>query len=288
MKCSQCGFEQEEGKFCGKCGGKLISAAEAEPTNDHVTQAENPNNASVEQETSDQTSTQTERETAASVANQAAETNESLEKVKETSRAYGGFFINYLKNPSQIFARQSSELTNGLITIGIVALLTILTFYSLINNAMGEYGYGPSFISVFFNTLIGLVVFIAIVVTLLFLINKLFGTDISYQSVVSIFGAHMTPVAIFVAIAFLLSILKSNMYAILFLMIGLALIISIIPLYIISSLLTKRPKGIDPLYGYLLYILAFIISFSILAGILVDSALGNMIEMIDDMMYYMY
>lgn len=271
MKCKSCGFQQDEGKFCGKCGGELLPVSEVHST-EEVAAAEEVN----------MNNSQPPVTPAASEPNA---TNDSLERVKETSRAYGGFFMNYLKHPSQSFTQKSSELTNALISIGLAVLLTILTYNVLISNAFGEYG--PPFISVFLNGLIGIGIMTAVIITLLFLINKMFGTDGTYTDIVSIFGAHLTPVIIVSAASFLLAILKSNMFATMLMMIVLMLIIFVIPLYLISSLLTRRPKGIDPLYGYVLYIVATFITLSIVMVILADSALGNMVDILDDFMFYM-
>lgn len=273
MKCTKCGFQQDEGKFCGKCGGELLPVSKIDSMEEVAASAEASMNNSQPPVTP--------------ATSEPNATNDSLERVKETSRAYGGFFVNYLKHPSQVFTRKSSELTNALISIGLAVLLTILTYNVLISNAFGDYSYGPSFVSVFSNTLIGMAILLAIIITLLFLINKMFGTDGTYTDIVSIFGAHMTPVIIVSAAAFLLAILKSNMFATMLMMIVLMLIIFVIPLYLISSLLTRRSKGIDPLYGYVLYIVATFITLSIVMVILADSALGNMVEILDDFMYYM-
>lgn len=288
MKCSNCGFEQDVGKFCSKCGGEILPQSQDGSTKEYVaaSEASSNNEPAASSHVNHQTSTSQAPVTPANSGTNT--TNDSLERVKETSRAYGGFFMNYVKHPSQVFTKKSSELTNGLISIGIMVVITLLTFNILIKNQLGGFsGYGPSFMSIFFNGLFGMAIVLGIVITLLFLINKLFGTDSTYKDVVSIFGAHMTPVIVVSALAFLLAIFKSNTFAAFLLFLVLMLIVSIVPLYLISSLLTRRPKGIDPLYGYLLYILAFIITFMIVMSIMIDSALGDMIEIIDGLVYYM-
>lgn len=262
MKCVHCGSQQDDGKFCGQCGGELISANESQPAS--------PGLGAV---------THSEVKQASVTVNHHSHGNsDSFDKLKDTSRAYGGFFKSYVRQPSQIFLSRSRESTNGFISIGLTLLLIALTFNTILSNLLTYYHYKPSFVSVLIYVSIYLLVLVAAVISSLFLINKFFGTDCAYKDMISIFGIHMTPVAVVSAAAFILSIIKSNDFALLLLVISILLMFYLIPLYIISSLLTRRPKGLDPLYGYLIYIVVVGIVFIVVNSVMLDSAIGQMLE----------
>ncbi|HLQ73448.1 MAG TPA: Yip1 family protein [Bacillota bacterium] len=280
MECSKCGSYQDSGKFCGTCGGELVASTKqaddvAKPESEQ-TESEDSLDLEVKKETLVVDTPETE-----------GEANESVEKVKEASRAYGSFFTTYIKSPSDVFSHASKEFTNALINIGIIALLLAFTNYRTISNVMSEFyfdEFGPSFFSIFFNVVLGFAIVTAIIISILFVVNKLFGTMASYKDIVSIFGVHMTVVVITIGLAFILSIFKANTYALILVFVAMALMFTLIPLYIISHLLTKEPKNIDPLYGYLIYIVGVSITFVIVIGVLLDSTLGNFIN---DTMTYM-
>src|SRR5690625_7495914 len=129
----------------------------------------------------------------------------------------------------------------------------------------------PTFLSIFLNTLLLIVLAIIVTLTLLFVINKLFGTDYTYKEMVSVFGAHMVPVIVVGGISLLLVLVKSNTAGSIAVSITIAFSITTIPIYLISNLLSKRPQAVDPLYGYLLYVVSAGLSFEILFTIFIDS-----------------
>ena len=269
LQCNHCGLVQDEGKFCGKCGGALV---------------ETPGK-SLE--------VQLEQQAASKESPVTVSTSEPMDKVLESSKVFWAYFMDYLKQPSRIFSRAEGEFKNGLISILIVAILITLSFYTLVNNfSYQSFGYlsgdlGVKFLPVFGNGLIFIMAAIAIIISLLFLINKLFGTGYRFKEMTSVFGAHMTPAVVMAVVTFILILLKSNTYGYVFLLITLGLILTTIPLYLISSLLTRGPKGIDPLYGYILYLISVGIAFAIFISIVLDSAIGEFIGEIMDLYSYL-
>lgn len=253
MQCSECGTKQHEGKFCGDCGGQLIEATDGEGhSQEQIAASEEP----------------------ATATTASTSTNESMEKVMEMSRAFGAYFTHYLKQPSRIFSKGSDEFKNGLISMIVVAVLFALAFYNLIK--FDFYGMGPSFLSVVGNALFGIAVFIAVIISLLFLINKFFGgKNLTFADIASIYGVHLLPVVILVGATLLLALANSLTLASVLLSISMIFITIILPLYLISSLLTQHPKGVDPLYGYVFYIVAAVISFLIIFAIFVDSLVNQ-------------
>ncbi|MED3571312.1 CHY zinc finger protein [Cytobacillus praedii] len=275
MLCSHCGSEQESGKFCGKCGGRFEETVNQE------------NSA----ETMAAVNLSSMSEQAATTESQAStvKTSDQIEMVKTKSKLYGSYFTQYLKQPSRILVKGEQEFTNGIINIILASLLVALTLYTLVRNFtraafgdlddlfMDSYS-GPSFMSVFGGGFLFTIVSIVLVILSLFAISKLFGPNKSLKAMVSIYGAHLIPAVILSGAAFILILLKSNTYGSILLTIALLFILSILPLYLISSLLTKQPKGIDSLYGYILYIILFSIAFSVFVSVLADSTIGSYLD----------
>lgn len=256
LTCSECGTEQHEGRFCGDCGGLLIAEGEVEGSSlEQMAQAE----VVVSQEPpTPVTSTGT---------------NDSMDKVMETSKAYGAFFTQYLKQPSLIFSKATDEFKNGLISIAVVAVLLSLAFYHMIK--VDYYGMGSSFLSVAGNALFVIIIFIGIIVSILFVINKFFGENLTFKEITTIYGAHMSPVIILTGVTLLLVVARSLAFGSILLFITMSLITVIVPMYLISSLLTRQSKGTDPLYGFLIYIVSVGISFFIVFAIFVDSVVNQ-------------
>lgn len=258
MTCTNCGHSQEAGKFCGKCGSKMESTPLTEST------------AIPEQAA---TSDSIEQPTPQAVP---AEPNIHVEKLKSHSKMYSSYFMRQLKRPSLSFNQLTTEFTNGVISIVLLGVLISIALYTFINNFAGAYG--PGFLTIFTNILIFSIIMIGIVTLSLFMINRFFGPQLSYKSICSLYGGHLSPLLLTSAVSILLMFLKSYTYGNVLLSLVFTFAIFILPLYLISSLLTKKASTVDPLYGYMLYIGAFSILFIIFITILADSSLGEYID----------
>lgn len=326
-KCNQCGFEQDDGKFCGKCGNPLVDAVDSEVSEDETVEAEKqpevkPTSQSIDQQSNEGGSQQPEdkspepeqSEVAATMAQgeetgaghsqgggatQGVETvaaqtkgaqteNQTVERMKETSKEFWSYFTYYLKQPSHIFAKRSTEVNNGIINIVVMLILLSLSTYFLIRNftIVAGFGYVQSvpFFPIFGNTIFFTALFIILVVAILFGVNKLFGTGYSFKEVLSLYGGHLSLATILAAAAFILLLVKANLIGMILITIVFGLAITSAPIYLISSLLTQKSKSLDPYYGYLIYTVAVGIGFFILFTILADSTIGGFF---DELSYYL-
>lgn len=283
MRCENCGTEQDVGRFCGKCGTPLTE-----------TNLENAQSSSNDQITSEkqQTAESTYDEQAAVIEKKEA-SNEAVDKVKHTTKMYGAYFVEYLKQPSLIFSKREEEFKYGLINMAIVSLLIALASYMLVRNftlaAFGQYSggmfadsyaSGPSLFPVFGYVLLFTIISIAIVVFLLYVTNHLFGTACSFKKMANIYGTHLVPVILFTCVTFILILLKANTFGGYMLLISLGLVLTTLPIYLLSSLLTRKSKNIDPVYAYLVYLVATGIAFSIFVFIMMDSTFGRILDQI--------
>lgn len=262
MTCTNCGHSQDEGKFCGKCGTKL----ESTPLMENVAVNEQAATTVSHEQPIQQTVT--------------AEPNIHVEKIKDQSKMYGSYFTRQLKRPALSFNQLPTEFTNGIISIVLLVMLISISFVTFIKSFVGEYG--PGFLSIFTNTFIFSIIAIGIVTLSLFMISRFFGPQLTFKSICSVYGGHLSPLLIASVVSILLMFLKSYTYGNILLSIVFLFAVFILPLYLISSLVTKQSSSIDPLYGFMLYIAAFSILFFIFVTILADSSLG---EYINRMMY---
>ncbi|MFC0302585.1 hypothetical protein ACFFIS_17645 [Virgibacillus soli] len=267
MQCKNCGNEQNEGKFCGQCGGPLEE-------NVHVTEntpQEEVAATSVEsQEVLVTSSTQ-----AGTEANGNNTSNESIEKVKETSKMFGQYFVNYLKHPSEIFSKKGHEFQNGMISLVLLSVIMSLSFYFMVDDMSWS---GIPFFSTFASIFVFVAISMILVIAVLFVVNLFFGGQVTFREMVSVYGVHMVPVIVIALLSLLLILLNSYSFGGILLMVSLGFILTTVPLYLIASLLTKQSKSLDAFYGYIVYIVMAGIVFLIYFSIIIDSTIGNLID----------
>lgn len=261
MICSNCGHEQEQGKFCGKCGTKFEEAAV-----DYI------DNSVTEQVAA------TQAEPVIPTPTQPTEPNIHVENLKKQSKMYGSYFMQQLKRPSLIYNR-GEEFTNGLISIILLGVLLSLSLYIFMGQLFS--GYGPGFFSFFSSVLVFILFAMGIVISSLFLTNKFFGPQHSFKTIISFYGAHFSPLLIAATVSLLLMLLKSYTFGNLIVSIVFIFALFILPLYLITLLLTKKSTHMDPLYGFSLYIVMFSILFIIYITILADSTIGGYFDQLN-------
>lgn len=302
-KCSHCGFEQEDGQFCGNCGNPLDDnhVDEAASQDDPIETQEEREDTYQTQSSVEREFTDEEPEVMAGVKQQAAsesltseqvhtkqgqsdEQNDTVERVKQVSNDYWSYFIYYLKYPLQIFDNQKEEFVNGLISLILVAGLLALNTYFMMRNLLAvSFGFamdvaGPPFFSVFTTTFLFIAVSLALVALILFGVSKFFGPSVSYKDLISLYGGHLNHAIFLSVISFVLLLVKANTVGMLLLFFILGTVLTSVPLYLINRLLTKKSKSIDPLYAYLIYIVVAGIAFVILLSIMTDSAIGGLLD----------
>ena len=270
MNCLSCGHSQETGEFCGNCGTPYVPV-----NNEDVAipeqAATTPNMSEQEHVPPVQNAVEVHQQVS-------VEPNVYAEKVKAQSKIYGNYFTKHLKRPSHAFNQVQENFVNGLISVILLGAVFALTVSAISSSLFS--GYGSSFISIFGNTIISVLIVMGIPLLALFIINKLFGPQLSFKSIISVYGGHLSPLIIGAGAAFLLILLKSYTLGNIILGIVLMFTIFILPLYVISALLIKKSIPVlDPLYGFMLYLVTFAILFIIFATILADSALGQFIDM---------
>lgn len=277
--CIACGNEQETGKFCGKCGTKFEkvlsshSISDIEAISSEIT-GNSSNPSSVVQ------------------AQTLAHRNEHVEKVKDQSKKFWNYFMKYIKNPSEIFSTTDREFVNALISIIVFAFVFSVTVYISISGfarramgGLGELGelfmedyQGPPFFTIFSSVFFFTLVSTALVVVSILIISKLFGPASSWKETISHYGTFILTSSVLTIIGLILLLFKSFVFGNIIVILSFLLMLLVIPTFIISKLLLSKSKSVDKFYGYLLYIVLFLIIYLIYITIIADSTMGQVLD----------
>ncbi|HWL27099.1 MAG TPA: DUF6574 domain-containing protein [Ureibacillus sp.] len=306
-KCFACGNVQETGNFCAKCGGALTDVA---ATNDVGASTPNPNQSMgqavppapnyqqpgqgqptpnfqqqgqpnyqqppFQQQPFQQQGQQYQQYQQAAP----SQPNVHVERVKDQSKMFFSYFVNYLKQPSSIFGTGERQFTNGLIGIIAYALIIGLTLFVYANGIFG--GFFVDAGTIFFNVFGGSAIFIAaifaVIVLSLFIVAKGFGPQTSWKEIVSLLGTLSIPSIVLSILSFFFILIKSYDFGNWLLIVSILLIISAIPLYIITRLLTIKSKSLDSFYAYLVYIVIFSILFYLLINVVWNNTAGRFMD----------
>lgn len=252
MHCINCGNQQSEGKFCAICGVALgDNLIEVEQTRNRVSRKYN------------------------------QQPNEHIERIKNASKKYWNYFLNYLKKPSLALKQGEKEFLNGILNIAIMAFiigLVLFTFLKSVTSSFLEASYELSFTAVMGSSLLYVFISTVIIIASLFLTIKYLGSEHSFKSIAGIYGTHLIPSTVLVFISFILLLLKAYTYSNFLLSFALLFAFFIIPLYILIKLLTKEEAVIDPLYCVLAYIVMFGIAYSIYLFLLEGSLIVDVLN----------
>src|SRR5699024_6690988 len=159
LKCSNCGHEQESGKFCGKCGQPLTQPTNAGTEETAATAAVNTQQNHVQNA---QPNPNTQQPQQPQQQAQQQQVNPTVEKMKATSRSYWAYFVRYIKQPSLAFQSGATEFTSAIISCVLYVVLLALSVYFLVRQ--NTYG---MFDATFFMHFIGVVLFLVVIIALM-------------------------------------------------------------------------------------------------------------------------
>lgn len=303
MQCEKCNHYQDSGKFCGKCGGKLVETTEQvqEITQtEQVTQQEQVEQAATvdaqvnigrqDQMNTEQTTQQAQsnqgftQQTQANQYQQTQEPNQHIEQVKETSKAFGHYYVRFIKKPSEIF-NDSTQFVNGAISLILFSVLFGIVVGAGVPSELRE-ALDIPFIKIFFTIFVFSVIILATVILATFIIFKLFGQEKSFKELVNYYGVLSLPALSILPITFILLIVESYRFGFLTLFISFLLITSILPAYLVSSFQSKFGKSIDGIYSYLLYVGIYSFLTFIIYSVVLDSFMSKLQSSIGSWFYF--
>ncbi|AJD92206.1 hypothetical protein JMA_28890 [Jeotgalibacillus malaysiensis] len=278
MTCTQCGHQQAQGKFCGKCGAVLQTTETASTT------------AAV---------TQTATTQAAPIQTAAVE-SPYVNKAKETSKGFVEYIKKYIKSPASVLHTSATEFKNGLILLILTTVILALSLASLVhsfvstlfeglNEFSGFFGAAetgissPSFTSFLFPGILYLAIPVALITGLLFAAQKVFSTGRPIQQIVAYYGTLLFPTVFLSLISLVLGFLNANTYSIVALAVAIIFALVITPVYLTATLLNKNSMRTDGYYGTAIFTIVAFLVLGVYANYLVDSAFGGVMDQINEL-----
>lgn len=241
LNCSNCGHEQSVGMFCSICGNKLGEPIlNTEPIASRT---------------------------------RSVKPNVHVESIKSKLKTYSSYLIQRLKKPSLAYNQGENEFTSSIVSIILFTVLFTLSLFLLTKNLSSSHS--PNFLSFFMEAFLLTFFLIGIVLLSIFLISNFFGPQHTFKAIICFYGGQLSLLIIGLTGSILLMLVESVTYGNALLTICLVFGIFILPLYVMGFLLTKNQSGIDPLYGFMLYIVTFIILFILFLTIVGDSKIGG-------------
>ncbi|KQL36897.1 hypothetical protein [Psychrobacillus sp. FJAT-21963] len=201
------------------------------------------------------------------------QTNVHVENIKRKTKIYSSYFMKQLKKPSHANNPGENEFTNSLVSMILFVALVTISQYLFTNNLF--WSNSPSFLPFFMEVFLLTFFMIGVVILSLFLISNFFGPQHSFKAIISFYGGQLSPLIILSIVSIFLMLVESFTYGNAILTISLIFGLFILPLYVISFLLTSNQSSVDPLYGFILYIITFTILFMLFVIIVGDSKIGG-------------
>ncbi|WP_421381557.1 zinc ribbon domain-containing protein [Bacillus salacetis] len=259
MNCPNCQHVNDGGNFCEQCGTKLAAEYTPPPPQPEVQPVQG---GAVQYAQTTQTVPP-------------PQPNAHLENAKQASKMYFSYFMTVLKKP--VAATQHTnrdQLTNGLISIGLFALIIPLILYFSIDPS-GE----GAFIEYVIKPTVSYGILILLIATYTFVSIKLGKVSAGYADVIARFGSMLIPFLGLFFVALIMSLLDMYLFPVL-LGIGFFGSVFILPPLVISSFKKDTSSGLDVLYGTLLTYLAIFITFIVMAAFIIATLfeqLGSLI-----------
>ena len=264
MKCPSCEHVNDGGNFCENCGARLVTGEVAAA----LPHASQPGVEGAAVATSTFTAVQ--------------QPNAHVENVKNVSKMYFSFFLEVLKKPVAATRNTNrEELVNGLISIGIFALIIPLIIYL----GLKEAGVDGEFMSMVIKPTFSYAIFILLIASYSFVAIKLGKVPVKYTDVIARFGSMLIPFLALFLLAFLMSLVDMGLYPV-FLGIGFLGSVFIVPPLVISSFKKDEPSGLDALYGTLLTYVAIFITMGIMAAYLLSTLLELIEEKLTSLFFF--
>lgn len=270
LVCPKCSNQQESGKFCGVCGTavKPVVMEDLSVGSNHAEEVSENNTENIQQDVVNPTPNESVQPTA--------------EAIKSGLSQYWSYFLSLIKNPSRGFQVNENNFVNGLVTLGLYALLFSLSLYFLANSLVttfsGGYLDGVPFFAVVSRLVFLMIIFFVITFGSAFVMIKIAKNQDSFQTIIAQYGSIIVPFTALNVIAMLGGLIGSAQLTGVMLLLSLAFTFTFTPVLFVYEKVSILNKN-----GQKIYLsLATIILISLICLILGDALIVNLIDNIDD------
>lgn len=291
MICKICGHENDDGKFCEKCGARLgpeieeIGAIQRDEHQEVTDTASNTEFSGVERTVQQETAAgnpphvfttpqRPQTSSAGTVGGENSQPNPYLESAKQNSKIYFDYFVKGLKSPLAVTQKTGSEqLLNGIISMVIFAILFPFMIYLSIGSEARNFISSNPFVDIVLKPAFWLAVFMFLITVYTFGAVKLStNPKADLKEIIARFGTLLIPFIVISLIAFLFMLLGSSIGGA-FLSIALVGGIFTIPALITMSYKRDGFGGLDTLYAILLIYVAIFLTM-----LIIGDSLGSMLR----------
>ncbi|WP_059041725.1 zinc ribbon domain-containing protein [Paenibacillus rubinfantis] len=241
MNCTHCGYPQEKGRFCVKCGSPLLAGNEPSGAAEAAPAASDPGQG-------------VPAITSLADGWNKVKQSETTKQGLMISKQYWTYFLKALLHPFQTTQNvTANHFTNGMITIVLTALFFPLVFIIGESKYGGHVSFGSGFLKPFLLIWIALLLASAIS----FAVIRLARVSTNYVSVTAKFGTMLVPAVAALVLAILTIVLDiKETIPVLFLIISILIVFSSITAVVLSTR-KESITGLDPLYGAMIANLVF-------------------------------
>jgi hypothetical protein len=195
--CPNCGQQVENEKFCSNCGAQLNQQGQVQQNNPYQAPSQEQNQPPFQGQQQpyqgqQQAPYQGQYQAPYPGQNQGyqqAAPNPNVEKLKETSRGFGKYALQVLKQPSSAKSLDDQHLISGIISIVVYSFVYALFYYL---EWVVDFD-NVDFVDFFLKPFLVQLILLAAIVGLVFVALMVVKENQSIQSVISKFGAYIIP-----------------------------------------------------------------------------------------------
>lgn len=292
MTCPICRYETGEGKYCKKCGARLIiedspvfaamkeqaAASEIYSVNRTSTSSKGERSQIPQGEPSLPVYTPPDIpfHTAGRQHSEEAEEepNPYWTSLKLYGQLYGDYFLKGIKHPfSAATATDSSQFLNAMVSMLLYVLLLPLTTYATLNHELQGLPEG-AFVDLVVKPVIWIALFLFLLNVFTYAAVKLsFNPSVKLKEVMARFGTLLTLFLVLYVVSLLFLFLNGDISKVIILLSFISTLMTV-PLLVMTSYKRKMFGGLDPLYAILLVYVAVMLAIMILGNSMIGYITG--------------
>lgn len=290
MTCPICRYETEDGKYCKKCGARLITR-ETSVIADLPVQGAAPQTYHVRQNVSSrgERSQVNGGESALPMytppdvpvltasrqySEESAIANPYWTSLKLYGQLYGDYFLTGLRHPFRAAAAiEKSQFLYAIVSMMLYVLLLPLAMYAATQHEWGGASQG-TFADHFLKPVISISVFVILLNLFIFAAIKLsFNPAVKLKEVMTRFGSMLSVFIVLYMVSFLCLIVNAHISKMMILLTFICTVMTV-PLFVMTSYKRRVTSGLDPLYAILLVYAASMLVLSLMGSSVIESIIA--------------
>lgn len=290
MTCPICRYETEDGKYCKKCGARLITrdtsvianlpVQGAAPHTYHVRQnvsnrGERPQVNGGEAALPMYTPPDIPVLTASrQYSEESVKANPYWTSLKLYGQLYGDYFLKGLRHPFRAAAAiEKSQFLYAIVSMMLYVLVLPLAMYAATQHEWGGVSQG-TFVDHFLKPVMSISIFVILLNLFIFAAIKLsFNPAVKLKEVMTRFGSMLSVFIVLYMVSFLCLIVNGDISKMIILLTFICTVMTV-PLFVMTSYKRRVSGGLDPLYAILLVYAASMLVLSLMGSSVIESIIA--------------